>query len=330
MNLFGRQDNPATVELPVEGHLPGFEGSNGWLNSEPLTVADLRGKVVAVDFWTYTCINWLRTLPYIRAWAEKYREAGLVVVGVHTPEFPFEQDVENVEREVKALRVGYPVAMDKDYAVWDAFANRYWPALYVADREGALRYHHFGEGRYEESERAIQALLGVDDDFVSVEGSGLEAQADWDDLGSPETYVGYGQAERFASPEGGAANERRAYLVPDTLRTNQWALEGEWTIRREGAVLHEAGGRLAYRFHARDLHLVLAPAKDGAPVRFRVLLDGQPPGDSHGTDIDEQGDGVVTDPRLHQLIRQPGPIDDRTFEIVFEDSGAEVYVFTFG
>jgi thiol-disulfide isomerase/thioredoxin len=330
MSLFGRQDNPATVELPVEGHLPGFEGSNGWLNSGPLTAADLRGKVVAVDFWTYTCINWLRTLSYIRAWAEKYRNAGLVVIGVHTPEFPFEQDVENVEREVKALRVDYPVAMDKDYAVWDAFANRYWPALYLADREGALRYHHFGEGRYEESERAIQTLLGVDGELVSVEGSGLEAQADWDDLGSPETYVGYGQAERFVSPEGGVANERRAYVVPDMLRTNQWALEGEWTIRREGAVLHEAGGRLAYRFHSRDLHLVLAPPKDGSPVRFRVLLDGQPPGESHGTDVDEQGEGVVTEPRLYQLIRQPDPIDDRTFEITFQDPGAEVYVFTFG
>jgi thiol-disulfide isomerase/thioredoxin len=329
MNLFGRQDRPATVELPVEGHLPGFDGSNGWLNSEPLTLDDLRGKVVAVDFWTYTCINWLRTLPYVRAWAEKYRDAGLVVIGVHTPEFPFEQDVDNVKRLVKELRVDYPVAMDKDYAVWDAFANRYWPALYLGDREGALRYHHFGEGRYEESERAIQALLGVEDGLVSVDGPGLEAPADWDDLGSPETYVGHGQAERFASPGGGAANERRAYVVPDTLRTNQWALEGEWTIRRDGAVLHEAGGRLAYRFHARDLHLVVAPAK-GAPVRFRVLLDGQPPGASHGTDIDEQGEGVVTEPRLHQLIRQPGPIDDRTFEIVFEDPGAEVYVFTFG
>jgi thiol-disulfide isomerase/thioredoxin len=316
--------------LPVEGHLPGFAGATGWLNSAPLSVADLRGKVVAVDFWTYTCINWLRTLPYIRAWAEKYKEHGLVVIGVHTPEFSFEHEIENVAAEVKDMRIDYPVAVDSDYAVWSAFANRYWPALYLGDTEGALRYHHFGEGRYTESERAIQELLGVDDELVSVEGSGLEAPADWDDLEAPETYVGYGQGERFASPGGGVGNERRAYTVPETLRPNQWALAGEWTIRQEGAALHEAGGRLAYRFHARDLHLVLAPGEGGAPVRFRVLIDGQPPGDSRGTDVDEQGDGVVSEPRLYQLIRQPGRIGDRTFEITFLDPGAQVYVFTFG
>jgi hypothetical protein len=286
--------------------------------------------VVAVDFWTYTCINWLRTLPYIRAWSEKYMEHGLVVIGVHTPEFSFEHEIENVAAEVKDMRIDYPVAVDSDYAVWSAFANRYWPALYLADAEGALRYHHFGEGRYADSERAIQELVGVEDELVSVEGSGLEAPADWDDLEAPETYVGYGQAERFASPGGGLGNERRAYTVPETLRPNQWALAGEWTIRQEGAVLHEAGGRLAYRFHARDLHLVLAPAEGGAPVRFRVLIDGQPPGDSHGTDVDEQGDGVVSEPRLYQLIRQPGRIGDRTFEITFLDPGVQVYVFTFG
>jgi thiol-disulfide isomerase/thioredoxin len=302
----------------------------GWLNSSPLSPAELRGKVVLVDFWTYTCINWLRTLPYIRAWAEKYRDQGLVVIGVHTPEFPFEHDVENVRRMVKELRVDYPVAIDNDYAVWDAFANRYWPALYLADAEGGLRYRHFGEGRYAASERAIQELLGADDELVTVQGSGLEAPADWDDLESPETYVGYGQGERFTSPGGGAPDERRAYAAPESLRLNHWALAGEWTIRRQGAFLHDAGGRLTYRFHARDLHLVMAPAKREAPVRFRVLIDGEFPGASHGIDVDEQGDGVLSEPRLYQLIRQPDRLGDRTFEITFLDPGAEVNAFTFG
>ena len=328
MSLFGERRGPGTETLPLEGHLPGFDGAIGWLNSEPLTPAGLRGKVVAVDFWTYTCINWLRTVSYIRAWAEKYREQGLVVIGVHTPEFSFEHEVENVRWAVQDMEIHYPVAIDSDYAVWDAFANRYWPALYLADREGGLRFHHFGEGRYEESERAIQELLGVDDELVSVEGAGLEAQADWDQLGSPETYVGFGQAERFASPGGADANERRTYAAPETLRSNQWSLAGEWTIRRESALLHETGGRLAYRFHARDLHLVLAPGE--GDVRFQVLLDGEPPGASHGEDVDERGGGVVSEPRLYQLVRQSGSVDDRTFEIQFLDPGVEAYVFTFG
>jgi thiol-disulfide isomerase/thioredoxin len=310
--------------------MPSLDGANGWLNSAPLLPTDLRGHVVLVDFWTYTCINWLRTLPYIRAWTEKYEEQGLVVIGVHTPEFPFEHDVGNVERLVKELRVDYPVAIDNDYAVWDAFANRYWPALYLADAEGALRYHHFGEGRYAESEEAIQELLGVDGELVSVEGSELEAPADWDDLESPETYVGYARAERFASPGGEVRGERQSYVAPEALKPNQWALVGEWTIRPQAVVLHAAGGRIAFRFHARDLHLVMAPPESEAPVAFRVLIDGQSPGASHGGDIDEQGNGTLSEPRLYQLIREPGRITDRTFEITFVEPGAQVYAFTFG
>jgi thiol-disulfide isomerase/thioredoxin len=310
--------------------MPSLDGAVEWLNSEPLTTDGLRGQVVAVDFWTYTCINWLRTLPYIRAWAEKYKEHGLIVIGAHTPEFPFEHDPENVRRMVKKLGVDYPVAVDSDYAIWDAFANRYWPALYLVDKEGGIRYEHFGEGRYEESEEAIQELLGVEDDLVSIVGTGLEAPADWDDLESPETYLGYGQGERFASPGGGAANEPRAYVLSERLRLNQWALAGEWTIQQHAAVLHEAGGRLAYRFHARDVHLVLSPGTGGAPVAFRVSIDGEPPGASHGDDIDEQGEGILSEPRLHQLIRQNGSVEDRTFEITFLEPGAEASCFTFG
>ena len=330
MSLFSRARDAATVPLGHEGRLPRFDGAAGWLNSEPLGPYELHGKVVLANFCTYTCINWLRQLPYVRAWAEKYRDRGLVVVGVHTPEFSFEGDLENVREALAAMDVDYRIAVDSDYAIWDAFANRYWPALYLADVDGALRYQHFGEGRYEESERAIQALLEVDDELVSVVGSGLEAPADWDSLESPETYLGYGRGERFASPGEAVSDERREYALPDALRPNEWALAGPWTIQREGSLLHEAGGRLAYRFHARDLHLVLAWERREAPVRFQVLLDGEPPGASHGADVDEQGNGVVSSPRLYQLVRQSGRIADRTFEIVFLDPGAQVVVFTFG
>jgi thiol-disulfide isomerase/thioredoxin len=310
-------------------HIPSLDGATGWLNSEPLTPEGLRGSVVLVDFWTYTCINWLRTLPYIRAWGEKYKEHGLVVLGVHTPEFPFEHDFGNVREQVKAMRIDYPVAADNDYAVWNAFSNNYWPALYLVDQDGAFRYEHFGEGRYAESEEAIQELLGVDDELVSVVGSDLEAPADWDDLQTPETYVGYARGERFASG-GAAGGERRAYAIPESLGPNRWALEGEWTIRQSAAESHEAGAAIAFRFHARDLHVVLAPATRGQPVRFRVTIDGQPPGSSHGSDTDEQGEGAIVDPRLYQLIRQSGSVRDRTFEMTFLDPGAQVYAFTFG
>jgi thiol-disulfide isomerase/thioredoxin len=310
-------------------HIPSFDGANGWLNSEPLSPDDLRGHVVLVNFWTFTCVNWLRTAPYIRGWTEKYEDEGFVTIGVHTPEFDVEHDPGNVERMVNELRVDYPVAIDNDFAVWNAFSNGAWPAVYLADSDGALRFQHWGEGRYEESERAIQELLGVEGELVTVEGSGLEAPADWDNVESPETYVGYARAERFASPGGLARGERHAYSTPDELGLNQWALAGDWTIKSQPAISHEGGGRLSYRFHARDVNLVLATGESQV-ARFRVLLDGEPPSASHGSDVDERGDGIVTEPRLYGLIRQPGRIEDRTCEVTFLDPGARVYVFTFG
>jgi thiol-disulfide isomerase/thioredoxin len=322
--------------LPSEGRLPGFDGATGWLNSPPLTAADLRGKVVLADFWTYTCINWLRTLAFVRAWAEKYGDRGLVVVGVHTPEFPFERDLENVREAASALRVGYPIALDSDYGVWQAFGNRYWPAVYIADAEGRIRQHHFGEGAYDECEWAIQMLLreagaeGIGDDLVSVEPDGFEAQADWTNLSSPETYVGYEQGRNFASPGGAAFDEPRAYLVPDSLQLNEWALAGDWTIERGASVLNRADGRIAFRFHARDVHVVLRAREPGTSVPFSVLVDGEPPGDAHGLDVDEQGHGAVIQSRLYQLVRQRGRIADRTLAIDFRAPGVEAYVFTFG
>jgi thiol-disulfide isomerase/thioredoxin len=326
----------AAVRLPVEGEFPSLDSATEWLNSPPLTADGLRGKVVLVDFWTYTCINWLRTVPYVRAWAEKYRDQGLVVIGVHTPEFTVENNIDNVRRAAENMRIAYPVAIDNDYSVWRAFGNRYWPALYFIDAEGRIRHHVFGEGDYDESERIIQRLLveagavGVGDDLVSVDGDGVEAAADWDSLGSPENYVGYGRTENFASPGGAVPDRRRVYEAPARLRLNQWALVGDWTVGREATVLNEAGGRIVYRFHARDLHLVMGPATPGTPVGFRVLVDGQPPRAAHGIDVDEQGNGTATEQRLYQLIRQPQPIADRQFEIEFLDAGVEVLAFTFG
>ena len=321
--------------LPVEGRLPGFDGATGWLNSERLEVADLRGKVVLVDFWTYTCINWLRTLGYLRAWAEKYREHGLVVVGVHTPEFPFERDADNVREAATEMRVEYPIALDPDYAVWTAFSNRYWPAAYFADAEGRIRHHQFGEGEYEMCERVIQQLLreaGRDDapgDFVSPPNDGVEDQADWTNVESPETYLGIQQGHNFASPGGANINERRAYSLPEKLRLNSWALSGDWTVESRASVLDEAGGEIAFRFHARDVNLVLR-SRTGESVPFRVLVDDEAPGDSHGVDTDTEGNGVLVQPRLYQLVRQQGAIVDRTFEITFLEPGVEAYVFTFG
>jgi thiol-disulfide isomerase/thioredoxin len=306
----------------VESRLRGFDGATGWLNSVPLATEDLRGKVVLVDFWTYTCINWLRTLGYIRAWADKYAGLGLVVVGVHTPEFPFERDLENVRQAVKDMAVEYPVALDSDYAIWRAFGNRYWPAVYIADAEGRIRHHQFGEGGYEECERVVQQLLrdtgrdGVGDNLVSVADNGFEAQADWKTLQTPETYLGYEQAQNFAGGE------------PDWLELNQWALSGDWTVEPGASVLNAAAGRIRFRFHARDVHLVLRARETAVP--FRVLVDGVPPGDAHGLDVDEHGRGTLVEPRLYQLIRQPGSIDDRTLEIAFDASGVEAYAFTFG
>jgi thiol-disulfide isomerase/thioredoxin len=306
------------------------------LNSPPLTAPDLRGKVVLVNFWTYTCINWLRQLPYVRAWAEQYEDDGLIVLGVHTPEFDVERDLDNVRRAVKDLHVDHPVAIDNDYAVWDAFGNRYWPALYFVDAHGRIRHHRFGEGDYEQSEATIQRLLteagvgGIGHDLVSVDAGGVEAAADWDSLWSPENYLGYERTENFASSNGAVLDTPYGYAVPARLVLNQWALAGNWTVGRQAIVLIQADGRIAYRFHARDLHLVMGPARPSGPVRFRVLLDGQPPGAAHGADVGDQGNGRVTQPRLHQLVRQPGPIADRTFEITFLDPGVRAYAFTFG
>jgi thiol-disulfide isomerase/thioredoxin len=321
--------------LPVESRLPGFDGATGWLNSAPLNTADLRGKVVLVDFWTYTCINWLRTLGYLRSWAEKYREQGLVVVGVHTPEFPFESDADNVRQAATEMRIDYPIALDPDYAVWSAFSNRYWPAAYFADAEGRIRHHQFGEGEYEMCERVIQQLLreaGRDDvagDVVSPSDDGVEAQADWSSLESPETYVGYQQGHNFASPGGVSFDEPRAYSPPETLTLNSWALSGTWTVESRASVLDEAGGAIAFRFHARDVNLVLR-SRTGGAVPFGVRLDGAPPETGAGVDVDAEGDGTLVEPRLYQLVRQQGSISDRDFEIKFREPGVEAYVFTFG
>ncbi len=327
---------PGASQLPIEGDLPSLGGATAWLNSPPLTAAGLRGKVVLVEFWTYTCINWLRSHPYVRAWGEKYKKQGLVVIGVHAPEFAFERNVDNVRREAKDMRVEYPIAIDNDYAVWRAFKNEYWPALYFIDAQGHIRHHQFGEGGYDQSERVIQQLLaeagssGVGHALVAVDARGAEAAAAWDSLKSPETYVGYEQAQNFASPRGVVADKPHVYAAPAQLRLNDWALSGEWTVGKQLAVLNRPNGRIAYRFHARDLHLVMGPAARGASVRFRVLVDGQAPRADHGGDVDEQGSGSVTEQRLYQLIRQRKPIADRQFEIEFLDPGVEAFVFTFG
>jgi thiol-disulfide isomerase/thioredoxin len=334
--LFRATTHPAAVQLPVEGELPSLGSATEWLNSQPLAPAGLRGSVVLVDFWTYTCINWLRTLPYVRAWAEKYKDHGLVVIGVHTPEFDFEHDLDNVRRATKDLRVNYPIAIDNDYAIWSAFDNHYWPALYFVDAQGHIRHHQFGEGRYEESEMIIQQLLteagtgGIGQELVSVDASGAEAAADWGSLKSPENYVGYERTENFASPGGAVLDQGRVYAAPARLRLNHWALSGDWTVDKEFTALNKANGRIAYRFQARDLHLVMGPAARGTSVRCRVLIDGQPPGAAHGADVDDQGNGTVTEQRLYQLIRQPGPVAERTFEITFLDPGVQAYAFTFG
>jgi thiol-disulfide isomerase/thioredoxin len=290
-------------------HMPAFAGATAWLNSEPLGAAELRGRVVLVNFWTFTCINWLRQEPYVRAWSQAYRDDGLIVIGVHTPEFSFEHDVDRVREATKARAIDYPVALDNDYAVWGAFANHFWPALYFVDRDGIVRDEHFGEGRYERSERVIQRLLGVERELVPVEGVGVEAAADWDHLNAAETYLGSARGGHVAS--------------------DRWAFTGAWTIRPEHIVLEQAGGSIHYRFHARDAHLVLSSAA-GAPIPFRVLLDGEAPGASHGVDVDENGNGMLREGRMYQLVRQNDAVQERTLEITFLEPGAEAYAFTFG
>lgn len=326
----------AAAQLHVEGQVPSLGGATLWLNSPPLSPDSLRGKVVLFDFWTYTCINWLRTFPYVRAWAAKYKDQGMVVIGVHAPEFGFEHNIDNVRREVAAFGVDYPVAIDNDYAVWNAFNNHYWPALYFVDAQGRIRYHQFGEGNYDQAEMVILRLLSeagrtsTGDELVKVEAHGLEVAADWANLQSPENYVGYDRTENFASPGGAAVGNGRVYEAPSRLALNHWALTGDWTVGRQATMLNQANGRIVYRFHARDLHLVMGPAVPGTTVRFRVYLDGKPPDAAHGTDVDDQGNGTVGEQRLYQLIRQPGAIADRQFEIEFLDPGVEAFAFTFG
>lgn len=322
--------------LPDEGEMPSLGGATQWLNSPPLTTKGLRGKVVVVHFSTFSCINWLRTLPYIRAWATRYRHDGLVVINVQTPEFEFEKDLDNVRRASKAMHVDYPTAVDNDFGVWNAFHNHYWPALYIIDAKGRIRHHKFGEGDYEQSERIIRQLLaeagkaGTGTAFATVEATGAEVAADWNDLRSGETYVGYDRADNFSSPGGLKHDKAQAYIAPGQLSLNHWALAGDWTAGRQGTVVNKANGRITFRFHARDVHLVMGPSVRGSAVRFRVRLDGKAPGAAHGSDIDAEGSGTVNEQRLYQLIRQPAPIADHEVEIEFLDPGAELFVFTFG
>ena len=328
-----------TPSLPVEGVLPPLNGAVEWLNSPPLTAQDLRGKVVLIDFWTYSCINCLRSLPYVKAWAQKYKDQGLVVIGVHAPEFAFERNIDNVKKATRDLGVDYPVAIDNNYAIWRALNNQYWPAHYFVDAQGRIRHHHFGEGDYAESEKVIQQLLAeaghpsaskVALGIVGTSAQGVEAAADSADMRSPETYIGYERAENFASPGGEAEDKVRTYSAPSQPAVNDWGLAGAWTVGAEYATLAAASGRIVYRFHARDLHLVLGPGQDGKPVRFRVSVDGAAPGAAHGTDVAADGSGTVTEQRLYQLVRQSGDVSDHTFSIEFLDPGVQAYAFTFG
>ncbi len=318
-----------------EGPMPDLDGAVAWLNSPPLSNKALRGKVVLVNFWTYSCINSLRELPYMKAWAAKYKDAGLVVIGVHAPEFGFEKDPANVKNAVSDLKVAYPIAIDSGHAIWSAFRNEYWPADYFVDGKGRIRYHHFGEGEYAKSERVIQALLrengavGLDDSAVRITAEGAEAPPS-DDVRSPETYVGYARAENFASPERMAQNSREIYSPPSMPALNQWGLGGSWNAGIESSTLESAPGTIMFRFHCRDLHMVLAPSKNGAPVRFRIKLNGAAPANDHGSDSSADGSGEVRQPRMYQLVRQKGPVKDVTFEIEFLDPGVQVFSFTFG
>jgi len=326
----------AKVALDNEGKMPSLNGAISWLNSSPLTTEQLRGKVVLVDFWTYSCINCLRSIPYVEAWAEKYKNDGLVVIGVHTPEFAFEKDPSNVAKAVEDLKITYPIALDSNYAIWKAFKNEYWPAHYFIDANGTIRFHHFGEGNYDESEQVIQQLLKEKNanlnvtGYVQVKGAGAEATADLHDVQSPETYVGYERQQNYASPQEISDDMPAHYSLSPRLNVNQWGLEGNWNVGGEHASLESAPGAVVFRFHARDLHLVLGPGKDGKPIRFRILFDGGAPLDDHGVDVDTNGEGVVKSYRLYQLIRQKGKVEDRTFEIQFLDPGVQIFAFTFG
>ncbi len=325
-----------TPRLPDEGRLGAFDGATGWINGGPLTPAGLSGHIVLVDFWTFTCVNWLRTLPYLRAWHAKYSQAGLVIVGVHTPEFGFESDPLTVSEQVRDLGIDYPVALDTDYAVWNEFANHYWPAVYIADSQGRLRYHHFGEGEYAMTEMAIQQLLAEagsdtgDPGLVTVTPAGLEVAADWATLRSPETYLGYDQANGFASEDPRFFDRAHVYDGAEELPLNSWDLTGEWTVTRSAAVLNSARGRVSFAFHSRDVNLVMSPPRTGAPISFRVTIDGRPPSDDHGTDVDAAGNGVLHGPTTYQLVRRAGAITTAVMAIEFLQAGAEAYCFTFG
>ena len=331
-----RPMSQSTTPLPIEGTLPSLDGAVEWLNTKPLSKGELRGKVVLVEFWTYTCINWRRTLPYVRAWADRYKDQGLVVIGMHTPEFGFEANPNNVRRAVKEIGITFPVAIDSEHAIWTAFQNQYWPALYFVDARSRIRHHQFGEGGYQQSELVIRQLLAeaghgsVGGELVSVDPVGPEAGADWDNLKSPETYLGYERSDSFASAGKAVLNKRRGYSARPNLTLNEWALEGDWTVGRDSVVVSAANGRLLYRFHARDVNLIMAPPATGGAARFRVLIDGQPPETAHGSDVDNQGNGTVTEPRMYQLIRQTGAITDREIEIQFLEPGAAAFDFTFG
>ena len=325
----------ANAELPVEDLMPSLAGAQEWLNSPPLSLKALKGKVVLVDFWTYSCINCLRSIPYVRAWAEKYRDHGLVVIGVHAPEFAFERNIANVKNAIATLKIGYPVAIDNEYKIWRSFENEYWPAHYFIDGNGKVRHHHFGEGEYDESEQIIQKMLkdagnkNVPTGIVSVNASGAEVASDAGDVKSPETYVGYDRGNHFVSPGGVVVDKDHTYAAGEP-QLNEWSLTGNWTVGPERAQLDEKDGSIVYRFHARDLHLVLGPSAEGSQIRFRVTIDGKAPGDAHGMDTDAEGNGVVTTQRLYQLVRAPGTVADRTFEIRFLDPGVQAYAFTFG
>jgi thiol-disulfide isomerase/thioredoxin len=331
-----RAQSGTEFRLSMEGSFPSLRGATGWLNSQPLAPAGLRGKVVLIDFWTYTCVNWRRTLPYVRAWADKYRNHGLVVIGVHTPEFSFEHNPDNVRWAIQDMKIDYPVAIDSNYAIWNAFSNRYWPASYFIDAKGHIRHHQFGEGEYQQSEAVLQELLieagnnDISRDLVSVDTRGAEVSADGTNLRTPETYTGYGQTENFASPGNAVWGKPHVYALPSRLNLNHWALAGDWTVDKEPVTLNQAPGRVAFRFHARDVNLVMGPAARGRSARFRVSIDGQPAAAAHGTDIDASGNGTVIEQRLYQLIRQGEPIADRQFEIEFLDPAAQVFDFTFG
>jgi hypothetical protein len=340
-SLFTRDASGAAAEARLEAsqrvprELAAIGRATQWVNTPGLTADNLLGKVVIVDFLTYTCINWLRTLPYVRAWSQKYTQ-GAVVIGVHTPEFAFEHELNNVRRAIQQIRVEFPIVIDNDYSIWRAFNNQYWPALYLLDARGRVREHQFGEGGYNSSERAIQRLLkesgvsGIGDGVVSVNGNGFEAAADWANVKSPESYVGYERIENFASRDAARPDHRRTYRAPARLGLNQWSLEGDWTIGKQATALNTTPGRIVYRFHARDVHLVMGPSRSAEAVRFRVSIDEQPPGPAHGLDIDEHGNGMLSEQRLYQLVRQPAPIVDRALAIDFLDAGVEAFSFTFG